>query len=128
MKNEQTMVDQPVSREESMGNPLDLDSFRKEIAALQAEEAVMKKTDHFTNGETFNPLQLTEADRVMWGRIKHFEVDPISKEQFEEYRASITGSGNVTRDRFAQFLANKLSVIWGREELKQMRASRGQLK
>lgn len=131
MKEEQTILHQPESGgERREGNPLD--EFRGEIEARKMKEAGTRSTDDFTidvtNGRAFNPLQLNEADMKMWRRMEQPGLGIVSRTDFEKYRAQIMNSGNPTRNRFAQFLANKLSVLWGREELKQLRASRDQLK
>ena len=98
-----------------------LDEFQKEIAAIVAKEAQTKQTDHFTTGDVFNPAELTEADREMWPKVKNPEIGIVSKDDFEKYRAEVAASKSVSRDRFAQFMANKLSVVWGREELKRFK-------
>lgn len=98
-----------------------LDEFQKEIVAIVAKEAQTKQTDHFTTGDVFNPAELTETDREMWLKVKNPEIGIVSKDDFEKYRAEVAESKSISRDRFAQFLANKLSVVWGREELRRFR-------
>lgn len=113
-------ISPPAPNEESAENRF-LSEFQDEVAVMVAEEARTRQTDHFTTGDVFNPAELTETDRGMWLKVKNPEAGFVSKKDFEEYRAGVTASKSVSRDRFAQFVANKLSVVWGREELKRFR-------
>lgn len=102
-----------------------LDAFYKEIDALKTEEEKTKKTRDFavdfTNNEVFTVQDLKEEDMKMWEMVKHPENGIVSKEDFMQYRERVTASANPTRSRFVQFMAGKLSTVWGREELKRFR-------
>ena len=102
-----------------------LAEFHKVIEAQKVSEEKTGRTRDFsvdfTNGQDFIVQDLLEDDRKMWERVTHPESGIVSKEEFEEYRARVTASANPTRSRFVQFLAGRLSVIWGKEELKQFK-------
>jgi hypothetical protein len=57
-----------------------------------------------------NLNELTEDDARMWYKVINNKKRPLSIKEFRDYKNKASASGNVSRDNFAQVLANKTSL------------------
>ncbi|MEK7170676.1 MAG: hypothetical protein AAB767_05305 [Patescibacteria group bacterium] len=104
--------------------------FRQEMRTLKTQEeqaAVLKEKDASVNSEwhfeKINPDELTLEDRDMWEAVKsNLSGGPadILRSIFQDYCRRAEASGNQSRMAFSAFVANKLTVIIGRQQLREL--------
>jgi len=107
-----------------------LADFRAEISELKKQEdSKIEKSSHFQAGE-FNPTELTKEDMDIYLKFKE---GTLTTEELNRYRNKVLGSEGLagdkgdslirfrTRGLFVGYIANKLSGILMREELKKVK-------
>ena len=115
---ERSIENQPESLQE---RNISMDDFRAEIFTLRSkEEAEETGTSHLTKNkgveQRIDVDKLTTADAVIWEKIKQYpRYGSVSDEEWQKYSEMVVSSGDVYRQQFLSFLANKRSPIRIRE-------------
>lgn len=98
-----------------------LEGFQQEIENLrneEIEEKGKKANPNLTNTEV---KKLTEDDMRAWQNYKKLTADDITKKDihdFTKYKRLAYSANEPARDNFAAFLGNRLTILWGKKELK----------
>ena len=91
---------------------LNMQNFRREMDALILEKNVPRELG-------INLNNLTEADALMWYKVKNYTKGSVTREDFEIYKNDTKYKHD--RETFAgTIVANKLQPIWTKEELESM--------
>lgn len=101
-----------------------LEDFQQEIQGLIDKE--IEKMGKQANPDLINIQveKLTSDDMKAWQNYKKLTIDNIRKkdiDDFEKYRQSVYSDKEPPSISFAEFLANKLSILKGKKELKEMK-------
>jgi len=96
--------------------------FQNEISKMQKAE--VGSSVHL---EGVNIEDLTAEDFAMWQRVKHYpNLGKITPEELARYEDGITAGGNPSRMKFVGGLINnKITSIWGFEQLAEMEEESG---
>ena len=105
-----------------------LASFKSEMASIARMEKEGKLRTAYFAGSGFDVNELTDADKMIWDKIKN---ESITKEDWRTYRnkvvldpkqpghISLRGNTSSSRRTFIHYASNKVTVIFGKRELKQ---------
>lgn len=100
---------------------IDMTDFRAEIAVLVAREK--EKYSGMIELKDVDPKDLTDLDASMWYKVNHYTTGLITEAQLKEYREDINRSNEaVSRQNFQAVISNKLTNLWGNEQLEKIRA------
>jgi len=91
-----------------------LENFQQEIQDLKDEEIEEKKEKANPDLINIQVEKLTPEDMKVWQIYKKLTEENITKkdvQNFEEYRESVYSDKEPARKSFAEFLANKLTIL-----------------
>ncbi|MBL7155246.1 MAG: hypothetical protein ISS88_01950 [Candidatus Portnoybacteria bacterium] len=107
-----------------------LEDFQQEIKELQDKELEMKraadKPESVGNPDLLNIEieKLTPDDMKAWQNYKKLTIDNITEkdiQDFNRYKDLTYSDKESSRGYFAAFLADKLTILWGKKQLKEIR-------